>query len=160
MAGDSIRVNGNQYSWGSIKAKLDGVPYFGFKGITYADKRERVKAYGMGKHQAPRGRSRGKYSTENSKLTGPKSSIQLLREALAAKSSDGVSYGDVEFEVVFQYVERDELPITVQLERCVIVGNSSSEEEGADPLNEEIELDVMKIYRNGLTLFDSSEGSP
>lgn len=160
MAGDDIRVNGNQHSWGSIKVKIDGVPYFGFKSISYGDKRERVKAYGMGKHQAPRGRSRGKYSTEPSKLGGPKSSIQALREALAAKSPDGISYGDVEFEVVIQYYERYELPITVQLERCVIVENTSSEEEGADPLNEEIALDVMKIYRNGLTLFDSSEGSP
>ena len=160
MAGDDIRVNGNALSWGSIKCKIDGVPYYGFKSVSYGDKRERVKGYGMGKHQAPRSRSRGKYTVEPAKLGGPKSSMQALREALAAKSQDGVSYGDVEFEVVIQYFEKNELPITVQLERCVIVSNSASEEEGGDPLSEEIELDVMKIYRNGLTLFDSSEGSP
>lgn len=157
---DQIRINGNQLSWGSIKVKLDGQPYYGFTSLTYGDKRERVKAYGMGKHQAPRGRSRGKYSTDPVKLGGPKSSIQALREALAAKSEDGVSYGDVEFEVIAQYFESSELGITVQCERCVFVANSSSEEEGADPLKEEIELDTMKIYRNGLTLFDSSEGAP
>lgn len=157
---DEIRVNGNILSWGSIKIKLDGVPYYGFTSVSYSDKRERVKAYGMGKHHAPRGRSRGKYTVEPAKLGGPKDSIQRLREALAAKSANGSSYGDVEFEVVIQYFERDQIPITVQLERCVIVTNSSSEEESADPLKEEIELDVMKIYRNGLTLFDGSEGSP
>lgn len=157
---DQIRVNGNQLSWGSIKVKLDGEVYYGFSSLAYGDKRERVKAYGMGKHQAPRGRSRGKYSTDPVKLGGPKASVQALREALAAKSADGVSYGDVEFEVIAQYFETSELGITVQCERCVIVANSSTEEESADPLKEEIELDTMMIRRNGLTLFDSSEGTP
>ncbi len=157
---DQIRVNGNQLSWGSIKVKLDGEVYFGFNSLSYGDKRERVKAYGMGKHQAPRGRSRGKYSTDPVKLGGPKASVQALREALAAKSADGVSYGDVEFEVIAQYFESAELGITVQCERCVIVANASTEEEGSDPLKEEIELDTMKIRRNGLVLFDESEGSP
>ena len=157
---DEIRVNGNQHSWGSIKVKLDGVPYYGFKAVSYGDKRERVKAYGMGKHQAPRGRSRGKYTVDNCKLGGPPASVQILREALAAKSVDGISYGDVEFEVVVQYIEGQELPITVQLERCVIVANATTNEESADPLTEEIELDVMKIFRNGVTLFDASEGVP
>lgn len=157
---DEIRVNGNQLSWGSIKVKLDGVLYYGFKSLAYGDKLERVKAYGMGKHQAPRGRSRGKYTIDPVKLGGPKASIQALREALAAKSTDGVSYGGVEFEVIAQYFEAQELGITVQCERCVFAANSSSEEEGADPLNEEIELDCMKIRRNGLVLFDESEGSP
>jgi hypothetical protein len=157
---DQIRVNGNILSWGSIKIKIAGEPYYGFNSLSYADKRERVKVYGMGKHQAPRGRSRGKYSTDPVKLGGPKASVQQLREALAAKSTDGVSYGDVEFEIIGSYYESNELPILVQIERCVIVGNSASEEEGADPLKEELEIDCMKIYRNGLTLFDSSAGAP
>jgi hypothetical protein len=157
---DQIRVNGNQHSWGSIVCKIDGDRYFGFTSINYADKRERVKAYGMGRHQAPRGRSRGKYSTDPVKITGWKGSIQSLRDALAAKSANGASYGDVEFEIVVQYIETGENPITVEIGRCVWVGNSSSEEEGADPLKEEIELDCMTIRRNGQTLFDSEQESP
>lgn len=157
---DSIRVNGNQVSYGSITLKIDSDKYFGFKSLSYSDKRERVKSWGMGKHQAPRGRSRGKYTPDNVKLGGPKATIQELREALAAKSADGKSYGDVEFEIVTQYTESDEIPMTVEIERCVWAANSSSEEESADPLFEEIEIDCMKIRRNGLVLFDESEGSP
>lgn len=155
---DQIRVNNNQFSWGSIILKLNDDRFYGFTGITYADKRERVKGYGMGRHQAPRGRSRGKYTTDPVKLTGFKSSIAAFRAALAAQATDGKSYGDVEFEILVQYVETGEDPQDVEIERCVWTGNSTSEEEGADPLKEEIEIDCMLIRRNGATLFDDSEG--
>lgn len=155
---DQIEVNGNQLSWGSITVKLDGEVFTGFTKIAYGDSRERVKAYGMGRHHAPRGRSRGKYSTDPVQITGWKGSVQTLRDALAAKSSDGASYGDVEFEVVVQFVEADETPMTVELNRCVVTKDASSHEEGADPLQEELELDTMRILRNGKTLFDGSQG--
>lgn len=157
---DDIRVNGNQISWGSIILKIDSDRYTGFTSVSFADKRERVKAYGMTKHHAPRGRSRGKYTIEPVKLVGWKSSVQQLREALASLAPDKISYGDVEFQIVVQYVEADELPLTVEIDRCVWGGNSSSDEESADPLKEEIELDAMLIRRNGLVLFDASEGAP
>lgn len=157
---DQIRVNGNMHSWGSIVVKIADERYYGFTSISYGDKRERVKAYGMGRHQAPRGRSRGKYSTDPVKLAGPKASCEALRVALASRSVDGKSYGDVEFEVVTQFIETGENPMTVQLKRCVVVEEASSHEEGADPLKDEMTLDTMQILRNGKTLFDSSQGSP
>jgi len=156
---DEVRVNGNLHSWGSITVKIAEEAYYGFTAIKYGDSRERVKAYGMGRHHAPRGRSRGKYTVEPVTLTGPKGSVQQLRKALADQG-DGVSYGDVEFQIVVQYIEPDDTPITVDIEDCVWIKNTSSEEEGADPLSEDIELDCMKIRRNGLVLFDESEGSP
>jgi hypothetical protein len=157
---DQIRVNGNLLSWGSIIVKIDGDRYHGITSIAYADKRERVKGYGSARHQGPRGRSRGKYSTEPVKVTGFRSSLQAMRVALAAKAGDNTSYGDAEFDVVIQYVEADETPITVELERCVWTSNSATDEEGADPLKEDVEFDCMLIRRNGLVLFDASEGSP
>jgi hypothetical protein len=157
---DQIRVNGNQLSWGSIILKIGGEPFTGFTAIAYSDKRERVKAYGMGKHHAPRGRSRGKYTADNVKLTGWKESIQDAREALAALSQTGNGYGDVEFDIVVQYEEDDQRPVVVELERCVWAANSASEEESPDPLKEEIEIDCMLIRRNGTTLFDESGGTP
>lgn len=155
---DEIRVNGNQHSWGSITVKVDGDRFYGFTSIGYADSRERVKAYGMGRAHAPRGRSRGKYQTEPVTLTGWKGSVQQLRQALA-DAGDGESYGDTIFQIVVQYVEADDTPITVELEDCVFVKNTTSEEEGPDPLKEDIEIDCMRIRRNGLVLFDNSEGS-
>jgi len=154
---DEIRVNGNLLSWGSIEAKFDGERFYGFSSIGYADSRERVKAWGMGRSQAPRGRSRGKYSTEPVTLTGTKSTIQELRKGLA-DAGDGTSYGDTVFQLVVQYVEPGGDPITVELQDCVWVKNVTSEEEGPDALTEDIELDCMRILRNGLTLFDANEG--
>ena len=155
---DEIRVNGNQHSWGSITVKVDGDRFYGFTSIGFGDSRERVKAYGMGRAQAPRGRSRGKYATEPVTLTGWKGSVQQLRQALA-DAGDGESYGDTVFQIVVQYVEADDTPITVELEDCVFTKNTTSDEEGPDPLKDDIEVDCMRIRRNGLVLFDNAEGS-
>jgi hypothetical protein len=157
---DQIRVNGNQISWGSIIFKLDSERFTGFTAISYSDKRERVKAYGMGRHHAPRGRSRGKYTVEPVKITGWTASVQALREGLARRAADGVSYGDVEFQGLVQYIEATEQDITVELDRLVWLTNTTSNEEAPDPLKEEFELDCMLIRRNGLVLFDQTEGSP
>ncbi len=157
---DEIRVNGNLHSWGSITVKVDGDRFFGFTSIGYSDSRERVKAYGMGRAQAPRGRSRGKYATEPVTLAGAKGSMQQLRKALAdAGGSGSTSYGDTVFQIVVQYVEADDTPITDEIEDCVWVKNTASNEEGPDPLVDEIEIDCLRIRRNNLVLFDESEGS-
>lgn len=157
---DDLRINNNQHSWGSIILKCYSERFTGFTGISFSDKRERVKAYGMTRHHAPRGRSRGKYTIEPVKLTGWKGSIAALRAGLAALSADGISYGDVEFQIVLQYVESGENPLTVEIDRCVWSSNSASDEESPDPLKEEIEIDAMLIRRNGLVLYDASEGEP
>jgi len=91
-------------------------------------------------------------------ITGRKGAVQQLRKALA-DAGDGENYGDVEFQVVVQYIESDDTPITDELDRCVWVKNTSSHEEGPDPLTEDFELDCMLIRRNGLTLFDNSEAN-
>lgn len=157
---DEIRVNGNVHSWGSITVKVDGDPFHGFTSIGYGDARERSKVYGMGRHHAPRGRTRGKYTTDPVTIKGPKSSVDALCAALAQRSTSGTSYGDVPFQIVVQFTETEETPITVEIEDCVITKISASHEEGPDVLVDEIEADCMKIRRNGKVLFDESEGSP
>lgn len=153
---DAIRVNNNQYDWGSIVIKVDGDEFHGFTAVSHNQKRERSKAYGTGKHRAPRGRTRGRYSAE-AKITAWKSSVEALRAKLASLSPDGSSYGDVVFQVVVQYIEADETPITEELVDCVIASEDASHEENTDPLKEEIGLDVMYIKKNGRTLFDNSD---
>ena len=153
---DQIRVNGNMVGWGSITIRLDDEVFSGFDSISYGDKRERVKHYGMGRAHAPRGRTSGKYTVENTKLRGPKGTVMALRTALARRAADGKSYGNVEFPIVVQYVESGEVPITVELERNAIVSDVSSDDESGDPSKEEIECDTMLIRRNGLTLFDNT----
>lgn len=152
---DPIMVNGNSHSWGSIVCKVAEETIFGFTGITYADKRERTEGYGMGPHQAPTRRSRGKYTADPSKLTGFAGAVQDLRNRLSERSPIK-SYGDVEFQVVLTYFETEELPLIVVLEKCVWTGNNASNEEGAELNKEEIEIKPLFIRRNGLTLFDNS----
>jgi hypothetical protein len=158
---DQIRVNGNQYSWGSIVLRVDGEPFTGFTSISFGDKRERAYAYGMGRAQAPRGRTRGKYTPEPVKLTGFAGSVQILRQALAALSSTGRSYGNVESEITVQYVENEggsnEVPIIVQLHRCTVTSDLSSEEESPDPSKCELEMQAMYVERNGYTLYDPND---
>jgi hypothetical protein len=157
---DQLRVNGAIASWGHVVLKINGERYYGWDSITYGDKRERTKAYGMGRHHAPRGRTLGKYSTDPVKLRGPLSTAQAVREQLASLSADGKSYGNTECEIVIEYALDNEPALTVEIERCVYVSASSSNEESPEVLKEEIEFDPMIIRRNGLTLFDGSQGAP
>lgn len=155
---DAIRVNDNMFSWGSIIAKVAGERYYGFESIAYGDKRERAKSWGMGRHQAPRGRSRGKYTVEPVKLGGPKGTVSALRAGIATLAADSKSYGNVEFQIIVQYIEIGEIDQCVEINRVVWVSNSVTDAEGQEVLKEEAELDAMYIIRNGLTLFDGTEG--
>lgn len=155
---DEIRINGNVPSWASITVKLGERRYTGFTSISYGDSRERVKLYGMGRSQAPRGRSVGKYTTDVVSMTGAKDTVEALRTDLASDGPDGVSMGDTEFEIVVEYVEAD-FSIVDVIEGCVLSKNAVSHEENADPLKEDIEIDCMRIRWNGRTLFDESDGT-
>lgn len=157
---DQLLINGNQYSWSSLVVKAGGQLYTGFTAISFGEKRERSFAWGMGRQYAPRGRTGGKYTPDNAKLTGPVSSVQALRQDLAALSVPPGSYGDAEFQILVQYLElaSSEAPITVILNRCTWVTSSASHAEGTDALVEDVELMPMTITRNGLTLFTPSVG--
>lgn len=159
---DQIRVNGNVMSWGSITVKVAGQIFYGFDSISYGDKRERVHVYGMGRHHGPRGRTPGKYTLDRGKIGGFTSSFVELRRYLASLSPDGRSFSNTEFLVTVQYVEpgSSELPLTVELLRTVLTGNTASHSESADPTKEEVEIDYMQILRNGLSMFDQSMGAP
>lgn len=160
---DGIRINNVQYSWGSLVLRLNDEPFYGFRSIGFGDKRTRVKTYGMGRHQAPRGRTRGKYEVDPVKLGGPVGSVQALREFIAEQAGTS-SYGNTEFDATLQYIENEgsdsEKPITVEFFRLVWEGQSVAHEEGPDDMREEITLDCMKILRNGLALFDSDSDTP
>lgn len=155
---DQQRINGNMFSWSSVYFKIDGERFYGIKSITYGDNRERVKGYGMGRSHAPRGRSGGKYNVDPVAVTMEKATTRQLRDELAARAPDGTSVGNVQFEIVVQYVEADETPITDTIFGCVWGKTAAKAEEGSDPLYDEIEFDAMGIRWNGKTLFDSSEG--
>lgn len=157
---DVQRVNGKQISWSSMRIDVGSVRLFGFTGLTFSDKITEVLAYGMGASHAPRGRGAGKYEPEQSKLTGWKASMQALRAELAALSPNGKSYGYGSFTMTGQFISPDEEAITVELLDCRFVGDSSDHSESPDPLQDEAMIQPLRIKRNGLTLYDSSEEDP
>jgi hypothetical protein len=71
-----------------------------------------------------------------------------------------VSYGNVEFTISVIYSEPTDMNVDVLITGCCLIGLSASEEESADPLKEELEIDCLAIRRNGLTLFDSADLVP
>jgi hypothetical protein len=151
---DAPRVNGNQLSWGSIFIRVDGLDVYGSTEISYGIKRERTKGYGRGPR--PRGRTTGKVTYENPKIKMARQTWANLQAYLAAQSADGTSYGNTEFGVFVEGAEETEV-FYASLQRCVVVGVSSSDAEGADPSVTEIEVDTMQIKENGLVIYSDGE---
>jgi hypothetical protein len=156
---DYLRVNGNLFSWGSSIVKIASVPYSGITGITFGDSRERAFGHGMGAHQAPRGRSRGKYTADNCKITAHVDTVNAILQAMTLLSG-GFSYGNPSVPIIIQLVETDLVPSTTTLDRCCIVKVGGEYSEGPDVLVQDIEWSVMTIARNKQTLFDRSRGVP
>ena len=155
---DSIRVNGNLLSWGSCGFKIDSQRYYGITAISFSEALEQSLKYGMGRHHAPRARTRGKYTVEPLKITAEVQTIRLVQQALAAKASDQRSYGTVEFEVFLEAIELEQ-QYTADFLRCKWAKNSSNFVEDAEGLYQEVELSTMQISQNGLVLFDATQGN-
>ena len=156
---DLRRVNGNVIGWGSMTLKIGSERYTGVLELSYNDKRDRAYVYGLGPAQAPRGRTSGKYTMENVKIKVTKSTGVAIRDALARLSDSGTCYGDPTFSGSVEYVERDDTPEFVTFEDLVYISQSESHAEGIDALVEEIEMQAMRIYRNGLTLNTQDAGA-
>lgn len=155
MAVDKVYLNEDALDFGSLTVLFDNDPVNGIKGVKYSEKRERTKQYGTGKSRTPRGRTRGKYSAEGS-ITVWKDTAEALRKKYGDKN--GGSYGNAVFQINVQYYERGGDFINVQLWDCCFAGNDADDQEGNDPLSEEMALDIMRITKNGRSLFDGSGG--
>jgi hypothetical protein len=157
---DRPRVNGNVTSYGSCYFKLRDKRYYGVVECTYAEKRERVEVAGAVRSQAPGYKSAGEYKCEVSKVKMLKHSAAALRADLALAAEDGISYGNVEFQGVYQFIEEGLDPQKVELHRITWQDTSSSAATGPDPLYDEINLKPMFLVINGKCLFDATEGMP
>ncbi|WP_437958593.1 hypothetical protein WME76_02285 [Sorangium sp. So ce119] len=159
---DVFRRNGYELSWSSSSAKINNDEFYGFTGVDYEEKLEKAFAWGMDKAGVPRGRTKGKYSVEGSSIKMYKSTALALIEALARKSPDGKSYGNVQFHFTLQYVE-DDISVTEELFGCEIAGAKRSISNGPDAAIDEIPISVMYAKLStpniqGMTLFDNRQG--
>lgn len=151
MAADDIRINGFTHGWASTKVTVDGEQYAGLSKISWDHAIEEGLVRGQG--GKPLGRTRGQYAPGTIALTLRKSSAQALKNNLAARSSDGRTFGGVTFPIVVQYLEPDDTQITVELNQCRILKIASANEQGADAATDDIEMSCLEIIENGKRLF-------
>lgn len=144
---DKVRINGAQYDQGSVELKINNEPIYGFTNITWGQKRERVKSVSTGKDRRPKGRSRGKYTTDPFKITVRRDTASMIKLQLAALSSDGENYSEPDqTPIVLQYIEDEsnQAPITIEFLECAFTSDAgNSEEDGPDMV--EIEFDFMYL---------------
>lgn len=147
MAEDNVRINGNQYDQGSTELKIRNNPIYGYSAISWSQKRERAKSISTGKDRKPKGRTRGKITYENLKLTVRRDTASAIKLMLAEVAADGQAYGEVDdTPIILQYIETgsNQKPVTVEFSECALVSESgSSEEDGADMVD--LEFDYMSL---------------
>lgn len=152
---DDARVNGITIGWPSIKQKIDGELYTGGSDIEYGDSVEQTQVYGMGKHYAPRGRTRGKYSCKPYVFTTFEDTARAIVAAIGAKAGTrGVSNYPV--QIVLQYVETDQPMMTVEAFDCTLTDVEASHSEGPDAAMVKLTFQPLRLKRNGVALYDTS----
>lgn len=153
---DSARVNGVQYGWSSIKFKIDGEPFSGVKSIDYSESVEQAMAYGLGKHFAPRGRTRGKYTPEPlvvEVFTATATEIMTL----IAQRAGARGLSSVPLNITIQLIEPDEGVLTIECLDATFVKTEVGLAEGPDPITKKLTFQPMRYKHNGRTLYDTSE---
>ena len=153
-----VVVNGVIHDSSSVVIRIGGKEYEGILGIKYSQKRTRTRVKAVGKGGVPIGKTKGTYNAEDGSITMLRQHAQMLRDDLAAKSSNGKSYGDTSFPITVQTVEEGTTPIVDALFDCCIAGDDgSAEESSTDGLKEEIPFSMARMTRNGKTLYQAKK---
>jgi len=136
-----MNINGNEFSWASVRARFNGVEVTDIKAVKYADEIDGAEpVYGTGRH--PRGRTSGRYKPGDASITFYKSGYRRLLAGLPN------GFADVRGTIVVQYREGSDV-ITDTLEDVRIMGGDASAEDGTDPLEIEVKLSIMRVLWNG-----------
>ena len=157
MPGDTIRINGNSYSWASCVLYIGAHRYYGVTAVSWDEKRERSLVYGMTRAHGPRGMTSGKYTPGPLKMTFVADSALALKEDLARLASDFVSAGNAKVPIMLQAFEEGLPPLYEEFDAAAWTSSSVSKEESPDPSKEEIEFVYLRHRQNGVTLYDATE---
>lgn len=143
-----MNINGNEFSWASVKARFGSVEVTDIKAVKYADEVDGAEpVYGTGRH--PRGRTAGRYKPGDASITFYKSGWRRLVASLPS------GFADVRGTIVVQYREGSDV-ITDVLEDVRIMGGDASAEDGTDPLEVEVKLSIMRVKWNGKYLISKA----
>lgn len=140
-------VNGNRYDFTSLELVINGVPYRGIKSVDYEDSLDPKKQYGTSAR--PLGRNRGVYDASGS-LEIYREDWTVIAPLLAALGNGGL--GEANFLVVAQYGDFGQPNISDKLIGCRIKKVANSHAQGAAELTVKLDLDIMDINRNGVSM--------
>jgi hypothetical protein len=135
-------VNGHRYSFASIEAIFNGIPYIGFSAINYKPSLKATMVYGS-RPQAL-GRTRGKqehtFDFEMYRLE-----FEIFKATLGI---GGVGFGETPFDVVVQYAETLQPVTTDTIISARIEEVDLSNTDGTDPSKVKCTCSVMQILLN------------
>lgn len=148
---DVPHINGHYWSFASIEARANGLPFVGFTGINYSTSLEVGDVYGTKSQKL--GTTKGKQNAEGS--------LELLMpfwEVFRASLFGGVGYGEKRFTLIVQYAEEGMPVKTDILEGCRIVNTEYGNADGTDPSKVTLTLNVMRLYEGVVGRIDVPEG--
>ncbi len=136
-------INGVRWDYSCVEVRIGVKPFRGVKSINYADGKEPGDVFGTGAQRI--GRTRGQYK--------PEGSVELYeqewRDLLAALPA-GVGYLEAVFPIIVTYQSSLTSGLNVDvLAGCQIKKVSSDRQEGSDAITVKLELDIMRIERDG-----------
>lgn len=141
-------INGFDYQFSSIVARVRNVPFFKILSINYEAEVESATAYGTCKH--PISRTRGRVEIQ--------ASIELLKSDLYAflmmvTNGRMTGWADSPFEIVVSYADAGQKVVNDVLSGCVVskIGNDHSE--GTEVLKVRVDLSVMELRLDGFSAF-------
>lgn len=159
----SVLLNGVAYGFNSCRFTILSSDLY-FKGsseLSFEEKRTRAKQWGAQRSGIPLSRTSGKYEPGDVKWKLPVKFVNSLKAALASYAKDSVSYGNVVFNGLLQFIEpTDETPHSIAFFDLAISAIASSFTEGPDGLMQEVTFDCMYIMTDGLSLADRSLDTP
>jgi hypothetical protein len=136
-------INGVRQDYSCVTAIVGVKPFRGVKSVNYSDGAEPGDVYGTGAQRV--GRTRGQYK--------PEGSIEFYeqewRDFLAALPP-AIGYLEIVFPIFVAYQSTMVSPLNYDaLYGCRIKKVESSRQEGSEALTVKLDLDIMRIERDG-----------
>lgn len=152
MAVEYPLINGHRYSFSSIELKINGTKYIGVKSINYDDGLKPAQLGGTTPLMI--GRTRGKYEAK-----GDVEFYRIEAQAILDELDDG--FYEVPFDIVVQYSEDDDQPVTTDnLVGVRLESTAASNSDGPDASTLKFGLNIIVPIKwggkSGVTPIDTS----
>ncbi len=145
-------INGLKWDWSSAEISInagDGgsQTFIGIKELTWSESLEPGIVRGTSAQKLAR--TRGEHDAEASLVMWTEDALEFLNAL-------GDGYGEVSFDITASYSGPGTPTKTVRLEGCRITNKEGGGSQGTDPLEVSLDLDVLKILEDGLSMVANS----